>query len=107
MLQGQTYMITDHFTQSATIKRLGSATKTKRTYATSGSGVLVSEPQIVSERNLLDGSYGQYYAIYSAVGSDILQGDQLTVGGVMYTVFEVMKYKYRNLEFIKVKAEKS
>lgn len=100
-------MIFNHFTQTGTIKRLGTATKTKRTYATSGSGVLVSEPQIVSERNLLDGSYGQYYAIYSAIGSDILQGDQITINTIMYTVFEVMKYKYRNLEFLKIKAEKS
>jgi hypothetical protein len=93
-------MYSDFLTKTATVKRLGTTTKTERSRTTvSGTTFNVSEVQLRNEMDLVQGMHVTRYMVYTDFDSTIRKGDTITVDNDDYIVLVSEPFKVRGLEF--------
>lgn len=92
-------MFNDFLSLTATAKRMGSATKTKRVYTTLSGTFNVSRPQTKSELDLIQGMHVTRYIFYTDYDSTLRSGDSITVDSEDYVIVSSEPNKVKNISY--------
>lgn len=91
----------DFLNKTATVRRLGTADRTQRSFETVGTIDVHVQSAGDEVSNTIEGQYTQKYKIYAAVDADVQDGDHLIVEFKTYKILRVTAWSFRGIHFKK------